>query len=74
MLGVARHAHAPVEGGARDREVLQPTRYESKDLVEALTRQHEIGMARVVLKKPVLIGGESEEVTLLLYPLNGRAL
>ena len=42
VLGIAGHPDAPVEGGARDRQVLQPALHEARDLVQPLLRQHEV--------------------------------
>ena len=66
--------HAPIERGARDREILQPTFDEADDFVEAALRQHEVRVVRVELEQPVLIGREAEEIGLLLGPLDRRAL
>ena len=74
MLGVVRHLDAPVEGGARDRQIPQAAFHEADDLVAARVRPDEIGLAFVQREQPVLIGGELEEVALLLDPLDRRAL
>jgi hypothetical protein len=55
VLGIAGHADAPVEGGARDRQVLQAALHEARDLVEALLRQHVI-LARKEIEQLLLIG------------------
>jgi hypothetical protein len=73
MLGVARHRHPPVEGGARDREVLEPRPDEADHLVAALRRADEVLALLVEPEQPVLIGREAEEIGLLLVPLDRRA-
>ena len=73
MLFVARHRHAPVEGRARDRQVLQPGFDEAHDLVAALRRPDEVGIVLVEGEQPVLIGREPEEIALLLDPFDRRA-
>ena len=72
VLVVAGHADAPVEGGARDRQVLQAAAHEARDFVEPLLRQHVI-RPLVELEQFVLISRQAEEVTLLLHPLDRRA-
>ena len=72
-LRIARHRNAPVEGGARDRQILQAALHEARDLVQPLLRQHEIRDARVEVEQLVLIGGQPEEIALLLDPLDRRA-
>ena len=47
VLGIARHLDAPVECGARNRQILQAAAHEARDLVHALLRQHEIRNARI---------------------------
>ncbi len=42
VLGIAGHADAPVERGARDRQILQAAAHEARHFVEALLRQHVI--------------------------------
>ena len=74
MLGIAGHLDAPVEGGARDRQVPQPALDEADDLVPARVRPDEIRLALVKREQPVLIGGEPEEIALLLDPFDRRAL
>ena len=74
MLGVVRHLDAPVERGARDRQILQAALHEADDFVAARIRPDEIGLALVQREQPVLIGGQLEEVALLLDPLDRRAL
>ena len=71
-LSVAGHADAPVEGGARDRQVLQAAAHEARDLVQPLLRQHEI-RPRVEVEQLLLIGREPEEIALLLHPFDRRA-
>ena len=50
-------------------EVLQAARDEAPRLVVAEARQHEVGPLVVEREQPVLVGGEAEEVVLLLDPL-----
>ena len=73
VLVAAGHADAPVEGGARDREVLQAAAHEARDFVQALLRQHEVRHARVELEQLVLVGREPEEIAFLLDPFDRRA-
>ena len=73
-LGLDGHRDAPIEGRARDRKILQAAAHEARHLVEPLLRQHEVGHARVEFEQLVLIGGEAEEIALLLDPLDRRAL
>ena len=72
VLVVAGHANAPVEGGARDRQVLQAAAHEARDFVQPLLRQHVI-RPLVKLEQLVLIGREPEEIALLLHPFDRRA-
>ena len=74
MLWIARHLDAPVEGGARDREVLQAAFDKSHDLVEPLLRQDEVGMPSVEVEQLLLVGGELEKIALLLDPFDRRTL
>ena len=74
VLGVAGHRDAPVEGRARDRQILQAAAHEARDLVQALLRQHEIRIAGIELEELVLIGREPEKIALLLDPFDRRAL
>ena len=72
--GIARYTHPPVEGRARHREILQAASDEARHLVEPFPRQHEIGMTCVELEQPVLVGGQAEEIALLLHPFDRSAL
>ena len=72
VLVAAGHAHAPVEGGARDRQVLQAAAHEARHLVQALLRQHVIRLL-VELQQLVRIGRQPEEIALLLHPFDRRA-
>ena len=74
VLVVVRHLDAPVEGGARQRQILQAAAHEACDFVHALPRQHEIRHALVEIEQPVGEGGELEEIALLLDPFDRRAL
>ena len=72
VLVIAGHPHAPVEGGARDRQVLQAA---ATKLATSFRRS--FGSTKfgplVELEQLVLIGGQAEEVALLLHPLDRRA-
>ncbi len=72
VLVVAGHADAPVEGGARDRQVLQAAAHEAGHFVEPLLWQHVI-RPREKFQQLVLIGRELEEIALLLHPVDRRA-
>ena len=72
VLVGARHADAPVEGGARDRQVLQAAAHEARHLVEALLRQHVVRPLEE-LEQLVRIGRQPEEIALLLHPFDRRA-
>ena len=74
VLLVAGNLDAPVEGGARDRQVLEPALDEAHDLVATLLRADELRMRLIVGEQPVLIGREAEEVALLLDPIDRGAL
>ena len=74
VLGIAGHLDAPVEGGARQRQILQAAAHEARDFVHALLRQHEIRHALVEVEQPVGEGGEAEKIALLLDPFDRRAL
>ena len=73
-LGFARHLDAPVEGRARDRQILQAAADKTRDFVHALARQHEIGHALIEIEQPLGESGELEEIALLLDPFDRRAL
>ena len=70
---VAGDPDAPVERVARDRQVLEPALDEAHHLVPPLLRADEGRIRLVMRKQPVLIGGEAEEVGLLLRPFDRRA-
>ena len=74
VLRVARHRDAPIEGGARDRQILQAAAHEALHLVRTRVRADELRMRLVMGKKPVLIGRQPEEIALLLDPLDRRPL
>ena len=73
VLRVARNRHAPIECGAGDRQILQPGLDEAHHLVPPLARADELRIGVVMREEPVLIGGEAEEVALLLHPFDRRA-
>ncbi len=60
---------APVEGRARDGEILQALRDERDDLVASGVRAHEVGLVLVELEQAVLELAQLEEVVLLLQQL-----
>ncbi len=76
-LGLPGTGMPQVEGGPRDREVLQAAAHEARDLVQPLARQHEIRLRFIEIEQLLLIFGEPEEVALLLHPFHrgpgGRA-
>ena len=71
-LSRAGHPDAPVEGGARDREVLQAAAHETRDFVQAFLRQHVV-RPLVEVEQLLLVGRELEEIALLLDPFDRRA-
>src|SRR4051812_14656633 len=73
MSGRAGHLDAPVEGGARDRNILQAAFDKASNLVQAFARQYEVGNALVKLEQFVLIGRQTEEIGFFLGPRHRRA-
>ena len=73
VLRCARHRQAPVEGRTADREILQAGAHEADDLVAPRLRADEIRVRLVMRQQTVLIGGEAEEIALLLDPFDRRA-
>ena len=71
VLRITRHLDSPIEGGARDREILQAALNKGDNLVEALPRQHKVGIADGQL---LLVSGKPEEIALLFDPFDRRAL
>ncbi len=69
----ARHRHAPGEGGAADREILEPRLHETDHLVAPALGRDEVGVRLVEREQPVLPGRETEEPGRLLHPLHRRA-
>jgi hypothetical protein len=74
VLRVAGHRHAPVEGGARDREVGEAALHEADDLVAPA-----VGPTKSGWPRRGRAGGpdrlrQAEEIALLLGPLDRRAL
>ena len=74
VIGGVRYLHAPVESGARDREVLQAAFDEAHHLIAACVRADEIGLALIERQKLVLIGRQPEKIGLFLDPFHRRAL
>ena len=70
----ARHRNAPVERRARDRQIFEAAFDEADDLVAPLRRQDEVRVGVVVRQQLVLVGGQLEEIRLLLRPFDRRAL
>ena len=73
MRWSARHLDAPVERRSRDRKVLQAAFDKTRNFVEPLARQHEVGHIRIEGEQFVLIGRQAEEIGFLLGPLDRRA-
>ncbi len=71
VLRVPGDLHAPVEGRARDRQVLQALLDEADDLVAGRLGLDEAGVGGVELQQSRGVGGELEEVVLLLQHLHG---
>ena len=69
---VPRQRNPPRLAGARDAEVAQAACDERARLVVAEVGQDEIGPLVVEREQPILVGGEPEEVVLLLDPLRRR--
>ena len=69
MLLVERERHAPIEGGAADREVLEAALHERDDLVLARLGLDEAGVRLVEIEQRLLEGRELEEPALLLDAL-----
>jgi len=74
VFGVARDPYSPIEGGARERKILQTAPHETYDLIHPLLRQHEIRNPRVEVEQLVRIFGQPEEVALLLDPFYRGAM
>ena len=74
MLRVRWYLDPPVEGRARDGEILQTAPDEAGNLVEALLREHEIGMPGIKVEQLALIGGETKKIALLLDPFDRCSL
>ena len=62
---------APAERRPRHRQVLQAGPHEGKDLVAAALWRHEVRLRLVELDQPVPVGGEPEEVVVLLQHHHG---
>ncbi len=74
MIRRAGHLHAPVEGRARDAEILQARLDEAQHFVAAALGLDELGMLGVELEQRFLIFGETEEPAFLDRPLDRRTL
>src|SRR5206468_10397353 len=66
LLLVPGDRHAPRLAGAADAEVLEAALDEAARLVVAELRQDEVGPLVIQGEQPVLVGGQPEEVVLLL--------
>ena len=73
MVGIVGHRHAPLETGARDREVVEPALDEADNLVAPRLGQDEIRVRVVEREQPLLPGREAEEIARLLDPFDRRA-
>ena len=60
--------------GARYRKIAQSALDETHHLIAPCLGTDEIGVLPIVAEQPVLVGGELEEIALLLDPLHGRAI
>ncbi len=74
VLGIDWDLHAPVERGARDREVLQATLDEAHHLVEPFLGQYIAGIVRIEIQQFALVGREAKEIAFLLDPFHRRLL
>ena len=70
VLGVPRDRDAPVERGARDREVPQTALDETEHLVAAEVGHNRTGVCRVPVQEALFEGRQAEEVVLLLEVLD----
>ena len=68
VLGMVGNRHAPVERGARDRQVPQAPRDEADHLVAPDVGSDEVGVGLVVREQPVGVFRQLEEVGLFLGP------
>ena len=73
VVGVSGNLDAPVERGARDRQVLEAALDEADDLVATCRGGNELGMLFVQSEQTVLVGRETEGVVGLLGPLHRGA-
>ncbi len=72
LVGIARHGHAPAvtaTGLARDGEILQPLVDEREHLLAAVLRLDQHFVTGDQVAQSILVGGEAEEVVLLVDPL-----
>ena len=73
VVGMVGHRHAPVERGARDRQVAQSAGDEADHLVAPHVGPDELRVRLVVGQQLVGVGRQPEEVGLLLGPRHRRA-
>ena len=74
LVGIPRQRHAPVDGLARDRDVLQAALDVRAHLVEARLRQHERRIGGVAREQRIGVGREAEERVALLRELRHGAV
>src|SRR3979411_311717 len=72
VLWIAGNLDAPIERGARNRQISQSAFDEADNLVLARVRADEIRLAVIKRQKLVLISGQFEEIALLLDPCDRR--
>src|ERR1700753_3126903 len=74
MLGVARNLDTPIERGSRNRQIPQAAFDETDDFVLARVGADEVRLVLVERQEFVLVGGQFEEIALLLNPFHRGAL
>ena len=75
VVRAARHLHAPVEAGARDRRGREsPPSTKRSTSLRRLVGLDEVGIGRIMVEQRLLIGGQAEEPALLDRPFDRRAL
>ena len=72
MFRVTGNRNAPVKGRAADREILEATFDKGHDFIAVMLRRDKFRMFLIMLEQSLGIGGETEEIALLLNPLDGR--
>ena len=74
LRGIPGDGYPPLESGPGDGDIVQTLLDEREGLVAAVPGADPIGIAPVVVYEPILVGGEPEEVVLLLHPSRRRAV